>query len=110
MKEQKQKDHHSTEHEKQYLKDLDPKNFVPNEDVEQNSNTLKKILRVNQEIKRELMLEDHQDNINAINNFKIQQKQNYWERMFDDDISKPHRSQIRSQEILSRRYKPQTRP
>ena len=52
------------------MKDLEPKNFV--DDHNEDSNTLKKIMKVNQEIKRELMLEDHEDNIKAINNYRIQ--------------------------------------
>lgn len=83
MKEVKERLNQSKDKEKKYLKDLNPKNFVT-EDVDQNANTLKKILKVNQEIKKELMLEDHKDNISAINTLKIQQKQNYWERMLDD--------------------------
>ena len=69
--------------EKEYLKELDPKNFVNEPELEENQNTLKKILKVNQDIKRQLMIEDHQINLQAINDFKIQQKQNHW----DNDLA-----------------------
>lgn len=65
------------------------------------------------------MMEDHKDNLQAINTFKIQQKQNYWERMLDQDTSLKttgpkyinKRSQIRSQEFTKRpvlQSRPQT--
>ena len=46
MKEVKERLNQSKDKEKKYLKDLNPKNFVT-EDVDQNANTLKKILKVN---------------------------------------------------------------
>lgn len=38
---------HSTDQEKKYLKDLNPKNFISECAEDQNANTLKKILKVN---------------------------------------------------------------
>lgn len=42
--------------------------------MENNAGVLKKILKVNSEIKKELLIEDHEKNLKAINEFKIQQK------------------------------------
>lgn len=45
--------------EKTYIKDLDAKNFVSLDEMEGNSRALKKMLKINQEIKQELLDEDH---------------------------------------------------
>lgn len=84
------------ENDKLYLKDLDAKHFIQDQELDKNSNTIKKILRVNQEIKKELMEEDHEERLKMIDDFKIQQKQNYWEKMLDDDQPK---TRIQSQGI-----------
>jgi hypothetical protein len=47
------------------------------------------------------MLEDHEERIKIINDFKIQQKQNYWEKMLDNDqpaVNK-QRPLMKSQEV-----------
>lgn len=60
--------------EKNFIKDLDAKNFITQDDLEGNGRALQKILRINKEIKEELLHEDHLQRMEALNQFEIQQK------------------------------------
>ncbi|CAD8132217.1 unnamed protein product [Paramecium octaurelia] len=68
-----------------YNKELDPKNFIQQDDLESNGKALQKILKINEEIQKELLQDEHQRNIEEMNKIEIQKKQEHWEKVLQQD-------------------------